>query len=65
MDQTETGPFYWCMRHKRVEQAGQACPEDHRLGPYPTAAAARDWRQRHEGREDRWEAQDKQWEGDR
>lgn len=55
--------FYWCTRHQRVERHGEACPEQFRLGPYPTADEARDWRQRRDSREDRWEAEDETWEG--
>lgn len=56
--------YYWCTNHDRVERAGEACPEKVRLGPYPSAEAARDWRQRRDAREDRWEAEDKAWEGE-
>jgi hypothetical protein len=31
--------FYWCLRHQRVEPAGQCRSED-RLGPYATEAEA-------------------------
>jgi hypothetical protein len=53
--------FYWCLRHQRVEPAGQCRSED-RLGPYATEAEARQWRERHEGRETRWEEEDERWE---
>ncbi len=56
--------FYWCQRHGRVERAGETCPERDLLGPYPSAEAARNWRQQHEAREDRWQAQDDAWEGE-
>lgn len=55
--------FYWCIRHQRVERAGQACPEQFRLGPYATEDDARNWRERRDAREDRWEAEDEAWEG--
>lgn len=55
--------FWWCQRHHRVETIDDACSARHLLGPYPSAAAARNWKQRHDAREDRWEAQDEQWEG--
>lgn len=54
--------FYWCQRHRRVEQAGAACGERHVLGPYPSPEAARNWRQQRDAREERWEAQDAAWE---
>jgi hypothetical protein len=56
--------FYWCTRHQRAERAGEACPEQFRLGPYPTEDDARNWRQRRDAREDRWEAEDEAWEGE-
>ncbi len=54
--------FYWCRRHERVEAAGEACAERDVLGPYPSAEAARDWKQLRDAREDRWEEQDEEWE---
>jgi hypothetical protein len=57
--------FYWCTRHQRVEPDGEACPEKFRLGPYPTADDARNWKQLRDAREDRWEAEDEAWEGRR
>lgn len=53
--------FYWCMAHNTVEQ-GLVCPAQDRMGPYPTAAAARDWRQTQEAREDAWAEEDDRWE---
>jgi hypothetical protein len=42
---SDDGPWYWCLRHSRVEpKAG--CPDRDRLGPYETADAARHWRER-------------------
>jgi hypothetical protein len=55
--------YYWCTRHERVEAAGQACPEKFRLGPYTSAEDARNWRERRNSREDRWQAEDDAWEG--
>ncbi|HSK90355.1 MAG TPA: hypothetical protein VK875_03490 [Euzebyales bacterium] len=56
--------YYWCTRHDRVEPDSQACAEKFRLGPYPSAEAARDWRRRRDEREDRWEAEDRAWKGE-
>jgi hypothetical protein len=55
--------YYWCIRHDRVERAGQACAERFRLGPYPSAEEARAWKQRRDAREDRWDAEDRAWKG--
>lgn len=56
--------YYWCQKHGRVETSGGACPERDLLGPYPSAEAARNWRQQRDAREDRWQAQDEAWEGE-
>lgn len=56
--------YYWCQRHERVEREGEACGERFRLGPYPTREAAQAWKQQRDAREDRWEGEDKAWEGE-
>lgn len=53
--------FYWCLTHNTVEQ-GLRCPAQDRMGPYPTAAAARNWKQTQEERTEDWEAEDERWE---
>ena len=53
---------YYCLTHDRVEE-GRTCRAEERLGPYPTAEAAERWRERHEGREDRWKDDDERWHG--
>ncbi len=30
------GGYFWCLRHRHVEPASAACPENYRLGPYAT-----------------------------
>ena len=30
------GGYFWCLRHRHVETAQMACPENYRLGPYAT-----------------------------
>lgn len=51
-------------------KAGRAVRDDDRgpatdlLGPYPTQAAAENWKQAHDSREDEWERDDEAWEGD-
>jgi hypothetical protein len=59
-----SGAWYWCLRHSRVEEGAGACPPDDRLGPYESEAAARNWRDRAEARDDRWEREDREWEGE-
>lgn len=56
--------YSWCTRHQRVEGTGETCPEKYLMGPYPSAEAARNWKQQHEARADRWQADDEAWEGD-
>jgi len=34
------GGYFWCLRHRHVETAQMACPENYRLGPYATAEDA-------------------------
>ncbi len=34
------GGYFWCLRHRHVETASVACPENYRLGPYETEADA-------------------------
>lgn len=56
--------WYWCLRHGRVENGAETCPADDRLGPYPSEEAARNWRQRVEERNDKWDADDRAWSGE-
>ena len=60
----EAEGWYWCMRHQRVEQGSQSCPPDDVMGPYESEEAAREWRQRLEARNERWDAEDRAWQGD-
>jgi hypothetical protein len=55
------GDFYWCLEHQQVEQ-GPGCRVDNRLGPYPTAEDATNWRQRVDARNEDWEEEDERWE---
>jgi hypothetical protein len=56
--------WYWCFTHDRVESHDQRDDPDNALGPYPSAAAAADWRSRAEQRDEAWVADDKAWEGE-
>lgn len=55
--------WYWCLEHGMAEQGRDKCKADNRLGPYESEEAARNFRERHESREDTWEEQDEAWEG--
>jgi len=61
---TATEDWYWCFVHQRPEAAAEACRAEDRLGPYPTAEAARNWRATRDSREEAWKQQDEAWEGD-
>lgn len=56
------GQYWWCRKHDRVETEHDRCKARHLLGPYDSAQAARNWREMHEAREERWEEQDEEWE---
>lgn len=61
MDTTE---WYWCLTHTRPEPADERDDPDNALGPYPSEAAARNWKQQHEARDAAWRAQDEAWDGE-
>lgn len=56
--------WYWCLTHDRAEPAEDRDDATNSLGPYPSEAAARDWKTTSEARNDEWEAQDEAWDGD-
>jgi hypothetical protein len=55
--------WYWCLRHRRAEPAGQACGADLRMGPYPSEAAAQSFAETAQTRDEAWDAEDERWEG--
>lgn len=55
--------WYWCQKHGRVEAEREKCGSLDRLGPYPTREAAENWRETAAARNERWEEEDKRWEG--
>lgn len=63
MPEHDVTDYYWCLDHGRVETGENRCKADNRLGPYPTEAAARNWRETVEDRNDAWDDQDEEWEG--
>lgn len=64
MSAEEAGPWYWCMRHKRVEPGNSPCAPDVRMGPYESREAAEHWKERVESRNEKWEAEDRAWSGE-
>ncbi|MEY9844737.1 hypothetical protein ABH940_001806 [Streptacidiphilus sp. BW17] len=60
LDEEQLGtpePWYWCLRHNRVEQ-GRQCPERFLLGPFPTAEAASHALESVDEHNKAWDAQD-------
>ena len=47
--------YYWCLDHERVEEDDSGCPPDRRLGPYPTQAAAENWKESVAANTEAWE----------
>lgn len=60
----ESDTWYWCLRHQRVESGTGNCPPEDRMGPYESEDAARNWKDRVDSRNEKWEKDDKDWEGD-
>ena len=58
----EAGPFYYCLRHKRVEST-ERCGAEMRMGPYPTAQEAENYAETAKSRDDAWTEEDERWEG--
>lgn len=56
--------WYFCLEHGKAEPAGEACKADNRLGPYDTREQAENWRAKVEDRNDDWEEQDREWDGE-
>ena len=61
---TESTGWYWCLDHKRAEDADHACRAEVRLGPYASKAEAEHWRERVDARNARWDAEDRAWAGE-
>jgi hypothetical protein len=53
--------WYYCLEHGQVEQAGEGCALDRAMGPYPSAAAAAEWRKTSEARNAAWDEDDRRW----
>jgi len=51
------GDWYYCFEHQRVEHRDQ-CDSTDRMGPYPTAEDARNWRERVAERNAEWDEED-------
>lgn len=51
------GEWYYCFTHDRVEHQDESDDTD-RMGPYPTAEDARNWRERVAERNAEWDDED-------
>lgn len=54
--------YWWCLKHGRVEDSQNACQWSDRLGPYDTQSQAKRALQTIEDRNQRFDAEDEQWE---
>lgn len=53
--------WYWCLTHNAVEPRS-GCRDTERMGPYPTREAAANWQQTVAERNEKWDAEDEEWE---
>lgn len=58
-----TTEWFWCLTHSRGETGEDRDDPDNSLGPYESAEAAANWKDRHDERAAEWKAQDQAWEG--
>jgi hypothetical protein len=59
-----TGTWWWCLAHSRAEDGSSTCPPDQRMGPYQSREEAEHWRDKVEARNEKWDREDREWEGD-
>jgi hypothetical protein len=64
MSNSGGGPYYWCLRHNRVETDEDLCPAVRTMGPYQTAAEAEQALTRVAERNEQWDAEDARWTGE-
>jgi len=57
------GEWYWCLQHHAVEPY-EGCKSENRLGPYPTREAAEGALDKVKARNDQWDREDEDYEGD-
>ena len=64
MSNSGGGPYYWCLRHNRVETDDDVCRATKTMGPYDTADQAEQALTRVAERNEQWDAEDARWTGD-
>jgi len=63
MSNSGGGPFYWCLRHSRVETDANLCPAARTMGPYETRSDAEQALRRVAERNEQLDAEDARWSG--
>lgn len=54
--------WWWCLKHNRVESDEEIDSKgDNRVGPYPTAERAQNWRAEYAERNERLDREDAEW----
>ncbi|MGH3741538.1 MAG: hypothetical protein ACRDT1_09415 [Micromonosporaceae bacterium] len=57
-------PFFWCVKHSRVESGDEVCPARRLLGPYRSRDEAEHALERVRQRNEIWDAEDARWGAD-
>lgn len=60
MANDESGPWYWCLRHNRVESTNR-CGAELRMGPYDSPEDAARYAEKAKERDDAWTEEDDRW----
>jgi hypothetical protein len=65
MSEPEPDVYWWCLKHNRVESDEDVdVAADRRVGPYDSPKAAENWREEFERRNEQWDSEDREWEGE-
>jgi hypothetical protein len=64
MSNSGGGPYYWCLRHNRVETDENVCPASRTMGPYDTPSEAEQALKRVAERNEQLDAEDARWTGE-
>ena len=64
MSNSGGGPYYWCLRHNRVETDTDVCPASTTMGPYESPTEAEQALTRVAERNEQWDAEDARWRGE-
>jgi hypothetical protein len=59
------GPYYWCLRHNRVETNRNVCPASMTMGPYRSPTEAEQALDRVRKRNEELDAEDARWTGEK